>query len=102
MLKNVAHCLEHILEVTLDKTVAVRPHTSHLTNHSSKTNKICGRSNDGLINDVLTGPLHMDVPVFVDQFRVDTRCSLEDLSGEMGNVSGWQERARKIRDVNMT
>ena len=34
-------CLEEILEVTPYKTVSVRLHASHLTNHSSKMNTTC-------------------------------------------------------------
>ena len=31
-----------ILKSSADKTAAVRPLASHLTNHPSRTNKICG------------------------------------------------------------
>ena len=39
--KNVSYCFEQIMEATLHKTAAVRPLTSYLTTHSSKTNKTC-------------------------------------------------------------
>ena len=40
--KNAVRCLEQILKATHHKTTAVGPLNSHLTNHSSKTNKTCG------------------------------------------------------------
>ena len=40
--KNAACCLEQILETVPHKTVAVWTPTSHLANHSSKTNQTCG------------------------------------------------------------
>ena len=39
--KNAANCLEQILEATSQKTAAIQPLASHLTNHSRKTNKTC-------------------------------------------------------------
>ena len=39
--KDTVNCLEHILEVSLYKTAAVRPLTAHLTSHPSKINKSC-------------------------------------------------------------
>ena len=39
--KNATWCFEQILEATPHKTAATRPLTSHLKNHSSKTNKTC-------------------------------------------------------------
>ena len=38
--KYAAYCLKKILETTHHKTTAVRLPASHLTNHSSKTNKL--------------------------------------------------------------
>ena len=40
--KNATSYIEQILEVTSHKTAAVRPPTSHLSNHQNKTNKIWG------------------------------------------------------------
>ena len=43
------------------------------------------------------GPLHMDVPVFVNQQEliyissVWTQCSLEDLLGVMDDMDGWKK-----------
>ena len=41
LLKNAAHCLKQILEITAHKTRVVWLVTSRLTNHSIKTNKLC-------------------------------------------------------------
>ena len=40
--KNTTSYLEQILGATYHETAAVRPLASHLKNHPSKTNKICG------------------------------------------------------------
>ena len=40
--KNTESCFEQILDAVPQKTAAVRPPVSHLTNRSSKTNKMCG------------------------------------------------------------
>ena len=40
--KNAMCCFKQILEATLDKTEAVWPLTSYLTNHLSKMNKTYG------------------------------------------------------------
>ena len=44
-------CFEQILESALNKTAVVRLLTHHLTNHPSKTDKICWRTMDNLISD---------------------------------------------------
>ena len=41
LLKNATYCFLQILEVESNKTVAVRPLTSHCTNHQRKMNKTC-------------------------------------------------------------
>ena len=40
--EKAASCLGQILETTHNKTAAVWPLASYLTNHSSKMNKTCG------------------------------------------------------------
>ena len=39
--KKTVGCFQQILGAEPDKTTAVRPLTSHLTNHPSKTSKAC-------------------------------------------------------------
>ena len=81
-------CFEQILEATPDKTAAVWPPTSYLTNHPSKMNKTC----KGTAGEVRTnswamfyyGLLHMDISVLVDykglhQLCANTKCSPEEL-----------------------
>ena len=41
LLKDAVCGFKQILEVTPDKTTAVQPLTTHLTNYPSKTSKIC-------------------------------------------------------------
>ena len=40
--KNVASCIEQVLEATPDKTAAVQLPTTHHENYQSKMNQICG------------------------------------------------------------
>ena len=65
--KNATCCFEQILEATLDKTAVVRPTTSHLTNHPSKTNNTyrhCYKRKDKAIFSYRL--LHMDTPMLAD------------------------------------
>ena len=58
-----ACCFKQILEIASNKTVAVRPFTSHLANHSIKTKKIWR----ALMETFFCKLLHMDTPIIADQ-----------------------------------
>ena len=82
----------HLPPIT--KTIQVR-RTRHVGH--------CWRSNDELISDVLLWtPLHgrakagRPARTYIQQLCVNTRCSLEDLSGAMDDREGWWERVREI------
>ena len=51
--KNPACNFEQILEATPHKKAVVQPLISHLTNHQDKANRICWRSRDELLSEVL-------------------------------------------------
>ena len=51
--KNATSAFEQILEAAPYETAVVRPLVSHLSNHTSKTNKTYWRSREELSNDVL-------------------------------------------------
>ena len=58
----------------------------------------CWRSRDGLISDILLWtPSHRRAKVgrlartYIQQLCTDSRCSLEDLPGAMGDREGWRE-----------
>ena len=81
------------------KTTAVQPLRSHLTNHPSKTTKICCALLDELISDVLLWSSihgHPNVGrlarIYIHQLSSDTGCSLEDLSGVMDERERERER----------
>ena len=64
---------EQILEAAPHKTTPVQPLTSHLKNHPSKMNKICGTLLEKQRQTHVTffyGPLHMDMPVLTDQQKL--------------------------------
>ena len=99
-------CFEEILVAKLHKTRSVQPLTSHLTNHSSKTNK------ESFAREVITNSLAMfsygltsiDWPakIYIHQLYVDTRCNLEDLPGAMDYRNRWWGRSKEIHAINMT
>ena len=93
--KNTGSYFEQILRaIPQNEVTTVRPLTSHLTNHPSKT-----KSLDELINDVLLRtPTHGRASIgraartYLHQLCADTGCSLEDLPGAMDERDGWRER----------
>ena len=97
--KNTVRCLEQILEVALHETTAVRPPTSHLTNHINKTNKRCGVLLD---KERRTYErrffLHMDMLMLVHQQKLTYISSVQtrDLPGVMHDRDRWQERIREL------
>ena len=109
--KNAACCLEQILEATPHKTAAIRPSTSHLTNHPSKTNKtwraLLEKWRQLLSNVLLWAPTHghtnivRPTRIYIHHFCVGTRCSWEDLPGLMGD---WMDnkRVRELCAVRVT
>ena len=97
--KNAPCCFKQILEAAHNKTSAVEPLTSHLTNHPDKQVWCCRRSKDEFISDVLlwtTTHGHTSVnwsaSTYIHQLCASTGCSLEDLPKEMDDRDGWRER----------
>ena len=86
--------------------------TSHLANHSSKTNKTYRAllEKQGRSHVTFTYRLqHIDAPVLADQPKsyihqlcADTGCSLEDLSGVMDDRDRWQKEVRKHHHISVT
>ena len=88
------------------KTAAIRPLTSHLTNHPIKLNKTCWRSNDELISNILLwicahGYASVGQPArtYIHQLCTDTGCSLEDLPGMIDAKNRWWERGNSVLSV---
>ena len=86
---------------TPNKTVAVLPLISHLTNYPNKTNKTCWAllEMDELISNVLLWtPTHgcisfgWPAKTYIHQLCWDTGCSLEDLPGATDDRDGQQKR----------
>ena len=103
--KNTTSYFEQILEATSIKTTAVRPLTSYLKNHPSKTNKTCriGVEKQGWTYKLRSSP---DTHIWtrqswltsknLHQFRADTGCCLEDLWERwMIGTDGERERERE-------
>ena len=68
--ENAMSYFEQILEATPHKTAAVQPLTSHLKNHTGKTNKMWDAAGEARTNYSVTffyGPLYMDGPGLVGQ-----------------------------------
>ena len=104
-----------MLQAILNKSWRQRPTKQQLYGHQppiTKTIKIrrtrhaeyCWRSWDELISDILLWtPAHKRAKTgrpartYIQQFCVDTRCSLEDLPEAMNDREGWPERIRDIR-----
>ena len=93
---------EQILEIALHETATIRPLTSHLTNHTSISNKTCRallkKKDQNLINVILSAPTHGHT---IHKLCVDTRCLLEDLQSVIGDKDGWWERFNGNRAVSM-
>ena len=109
--KNVACCLEQILEATSPKTAVIEPLTSHLTSHSCKTNEI---SRALLEKQKQTHKWHSLIgrpaKAYLHQVCADIRYTLKDWAGGMdGWMDGWMDdrdgewkRAREICVVHAT
>ena len=70
---NATCCFEQILEATLQKTVVVRPPTSHLTNHPNKMNKTWDTAREVRMNSLAMFSyrlLLIDMSVLADQQRL--------------------------------
>ena len=108
--KNVASCIEQVLEATphkqqlnchlpsITKTVQVR-----LTSHAGH----CWRSKNELISNVflwtsLHGRAKVGGPIRTYIQQLNTGYSLEDLPGAMDDRKWWRERVREIRVSSLT
>ena len=102
---NATSYFERILEAISQETIAVRTLTSHLKNHSSKTNKTCrtllekqGRTRLWVSS---IDPKHGRASVgqhtrtYLPQLCTDTGWRLEDQPGSMDDRDGWRERERE-------
>ena len=95
--KNATCCLEQILEPTYHKTASVWPPASHLTNHSSKTNKTFGALLKKFVGihkrcSLMDSSDGWPTKTYIHQPWVDTKCSLEDLPIVVEDKNGWCER----------
>ena len=106
--KNAACCFEQILEAAPYKTAVVRPLTSYLINHPSKTSKTCCAllKKDKLMSNVLLwththGLTSVGRPAktYIHQLCADTGCHQEDLPRAMTDRDGWQEIVKGISAV---
>ena len=98
--KNAICCFEQILETTLHKIATGWPLTSHLKNHPSKTNRICGAL---LEEQIWTHKQCSSMDPYtwmcqywptsknLHQLCMDTRCSLKDLLGVMDDKDRQKE-----------
>ena len=101
--KDTAYHFQQILEVTLYKTAAVWPLTSHLINHPSKMNKIWW-----LLLRKQLSPMDTHVwshqcwliKTYIYQLCVNTGCRLEEMPRMMDNRDGWWERGMRILQVS--
>ena len=79
--KDVAVCFEQILGVASNKTAAVRPLTSHFTNHPSKLNRHIGPCSRSVQwTHKWHFPVEPNTPVLSDQQTLIFICSVWTLS----------------------
>ena len=104
--KTATNNTEKILEAISQKTTAVRPPTSHLSNNQITTDKICVtllRDKNELIIDILPWtPSHRRANVgrstrtYLQQLCTHTGCSLEYVLEAMEDRDDLQERVWEI------
>ena len=104
--KNAMCYSEQILEETTHKTAAVQPLTSHLTNHSNKTNKTCealleksGRTRERRSPTDERTTNSQPERTYIHQRCTDTGCRLDDLPGAIDDRDGYQEKFRELSVV---
>ena len=104
-------CLEQILEATLHKKAAVRPLTTHPSNHSSKTNKTYGtllekqgriHKRRSSMNSYTWMCQCWPTSKNLHQLCAYSRCNLEDLPGTIDGRNEWWECIRELRAASAT
>ena len=106
--KDAMCSFEQILEAAHNKTAAVRPLSSHLTNHTIKIAGLCWRSKDEFVSNILQWTpmqvhtsVHQTVKTYIHQLCAITRSCLEDWSRIMIDRGKWCERVKRIHAVGM-
>ena len=98
--KNATSYTEEILEVISNKTADVGPLTSHLNNHTNKTNKTCRTllEKKGWTHKWLSSMDHFrrtsrcwTTSQNLQQLWTDTECSLEDQLRAMDDRDKWRK-----------
>ena len=85
--KNATSYIEQMLETTSHKTPNVRLTTSHLENHSNKTDKTAGRR-----TNKRRSPMDPFTCTCKSWTIMDIGCSLEDIPEARNDRDEWQER----------
>ena len=101
--KNALRSYEQILGAAPIKTPVVRPHTSHLINHLSKTNKTCWawlEKQERTHSDVLLwtathgySGVGRQTKTYIHQPSVDT-------GGSLGDLANRDVRPKKVREIH--